>query len=220
MGNEGEAQAVDNIVGKSRQANTFAEDNDSGEFEPLVVENGSLRVIEVSPSGGKLTDTLHDVGDDEQRVRLLGIDDSGDLHEAQVGALDAAVDPNTHGQVTYLSRALSSQGQDELAVTQAGATGKSSVEYGLDIETDAEVSLQIDGYSTVEVRFLRASSETDVDVEESWDGENWEVVDSPGSPTTSFEQSYANATSKHVRLSVTGTGTSGDTADVIVAAVP
>jgi hypothetical protein len=96
---------------------------------------------------------------------------------------------------------------------------KSNLNYAAAIETEFQAELQADGYSTVEVKFLNAGSSTDLTVEESWDGTNYHTVESV-SGTTSHENTYTETTAKYVRVTVTGTGSSGDTADVIIGAIP
>lgn len=219
MGNDGPPEVTDNRIGKVRQSNLHGRSGDDEEWLPVELDDGVLKVLVVSSDGYRITDALERVGADELRTRLYALDGSDELQGIQAESLDTDPSGDEYGQFTYLSRALESLGEDSVRVSQADASEKSTVEYGLDIESDTDVTLDIGGHSAVEVKFLRASSSTDVAVEESWDDSNWEEVESD-TDVTEFEESYTNATSRHVRLSITGTGGSGDTADVIVAAAP
>lgn len=261
MGNDGPPTITDNIVGiveLVEQANLYAEDAESGDSKPLVTDEGRLLTSQATSDGDELMDALNDVGEDEYRVRLFGLNSDGDLLEVQAIELDESAEDGSFGQLTYLARALNSQSIDELVarvtdsdgsqidpmtadplasvgddevrvdlqssgiqvpVDQQDALEKSTVEYDYAIDEDTDVTLQLDGYSTVEIKFLRADSATDVTVEESWDDSNWEEVESE-TDVTEFEETYNDATAKHVRLSIDGTGTSDDTADVIIGAVP
>lgn len=181
---------------------------------------------QLDPATQALEAALKSNDTDEFVSRISGADGA----EVQEVALDTAANATDVGLVTYLAKALSTIGNDELRVDvqssgiqvptdQQDALEKSNLNYGADIETDAQVELQVDGYSTAEVKFLNASSSTDVTVEGSWDGTNYHSIDSQ-TGVTSHENTYTQVTAKYVRVTVTGTGTAGDTADVIIGAVP
>jgi hypothetical protein len=98
------------------------------------------------------------------------------------------------------------------------ALEKKSQSYGQAVDTDYQDELVVDGYSTVEVFIDSISQSTDVSVEKSWDGTNYfEFASATG--VTSFKNKYNDVTAQEIRVTITGTGTSGDTADVVIGAV-
>jgi hypothetical protein len=130
--------------------------------------------------------------------------------------------------ITYLSQALASQSNDEVRtdlqstgitqpVDQQDALEKTSEDYGVAVDTQVQRELQIDGYSAVSVLYSGAS--TDITVEKTWDQTNYYTVDNP-TGTGDYAPTFSDQDGKYVRVTVTGTGTGGDTADLIVEAKP
>jgi len=160
-----------------------------------------------------------------------------DLQNNNIGTLPVeqqtpiGVEDSTGTQIDPLNQSpLSSVGGDELRTDiqasgiqvptdQQDALEKSNENYGADIENTVTFKLQIDGYTVVDVVFTNADSATDVTVERSWDDNNYFEVDSE-TGVTDFQPNYAHATAKWVRVEVSGTGTAGDTADVIIGGAP
>lgn len=192
----------------------------------------------VAQTGADLMAVLESTADDDEfRIRPLGLDDSGTLQETQAEALDTGVAVGTIGRVTYLARALSSVGEDNLMVDipddslplsiglddtsitlpvdVQDSLEKKDQNYGADISAEVTSKVQLDGYSTAEVLFKNADSTTTVTVEKSWDDSNWFAVDSESS-TADYEETFTNVTAKYIRLTVAAAG-SGDTADIVVA---
>jgi hypothetical protein len=96
----------------------------TGELDrALVTDDGRLVTTSRSADGDQLTDALGDVATDEFRMRLYGEDDAGALAEAQFDTLDASLAGTEVAQLTYLARALDSQGIDEFVSRVTDSNG-------------------------------------------------------------------------------------------------
>lgn len=205
----------------------------------LVDPNGNV----VDPAKNELAAALVSDGSDELQVDLtsgsvgnLDVDLAAsslgnlgvDLQAANAGTLPVeqqtpveveAEDPNgTVGGVRRRSNALQSSIENsEIAVPVdlQASLDVNSQNYGVAIDTQVQVEISLDGYATGEVLFANASSSTDLTVEKSWDQTNYYQVDT-ASAVTSYNSTYTDLTAKYLRLTVTGTGTGGDTADVVL----
>jgi hypothetical protein len=175
-------------------------------------------------------DPLQTVSNDELRSRTFGPNSAGDLQQALVEAMNTAIASGDTGLVTYLSRALASQGEDDVRTDiqsagikvptdQQDVLGKAEDNYGLAIDANTTVTLPIDGYSEAEVFYTNGDAATDLLVEQSWDDTNYFEVDT-ATGVTDYQQTFTEVTAQFVRLTITGTGASGDTADVVLGANP
>jgi hypothetical protein len=69
------------------------------------------------------------------------------------------------------------------------------------------------------VFYTNGDAATDLLVEQSWDDTNYFEVDT-ATGVTDYQQTFTEVTAQFVRLTITGTGASGDTADVVLGANP
>jgi hypothetical protein len=88
--------------------------------------------------------------------------------------------------------------------------------YGVDIENDVQRTLTVGSYSLVDVS-ITTSVSTSATVEKSWDGNNWFEVES-FSNTSKVDDNLRGAGGTQYRVTVSGTGAGGDTADIVIAA--
>lgn len=93
--------------------------------------------------------------------------------------------------------------------------GTNTQSYGQDITADHTAEVELEGYTTAEVLFANATTATDLLIEKSWDQTNYFEVDSQ-TGVQSYNTKYTDVTADYLRLTVTGTGNSTDTADVIL----
>jgi len=181
--------------------------SDTDEFVTRITDTAGA---EVDPATAALEAALKSNDADEFVARIT------DTTGAEIDPLTDAVTASVAGDEVRVD--LQASGV-QLPVDQQDALEKSSVNYGTDIETDTEVVLQIDGYATGEVYFNNADTATDLSIEKSWDGNNYEPLDS-ATGVNAYEATYTDETAKYLRLTITGTGTAEDTADAIVASTP
>lgn len=104
---------------------SFEEDNLTSNLNMDIQEIGgqAQSAVDVANRIDQIQDALNSQGSDEVRVRILGEDDTGTLQESQVEALDTAVAAGTFGEITYLARALNSQGIDEFVSRVTDSNG-------------------------------------------------------------------------------------------------
>jgi hypothetical protein len=179
-----------------------------------VTDDGSLNINDYT--GSTITTALE------------GTDNAGNTESVQAEDLGTALNGTETAIVTSLSRALSEVGSTNLQVDlqstgitlpvdQQAALETTSQDYGVAVDTQVQRTLQIDGFTTVEVLYNGAS--TDVTVEKTWDETNFFPVAS-ATGTGDYNPKFTDQGGKFIRVTVTGTGTSGDTADLVVEAKP
>lgn len=183
----------------------------------------SLSPITITDDGSFIIDAANQ---DTLTTDIEGTDKDGNTATVQAEDLTTALNGNEVGIITYLARALTEVGGTTLqtnlqdtGITQPAdiqdSLEKSDETYGADIETNNTTTLQVDGYSTVEVLVAGASQSTDITVRKSWDNSNFFDIETD-TGVTEFNNKYSDVTAKYIQVEVTGTGTAGDTADIVV----
>jgi hypothetical protein len=123
MGNEGPSVAQENVIGEVESARLVAVDEETGEVVDVLTDEGIIKTVIETADGDRLTDALEDNADDELRVSLYATDDDGNLTEVQGEQLDQGISGTTFAQLTYMARALHSQGIDEFVTRVTDSTG-------------------------------------------------------------------------------------------------
>jgi len=91
--------------------------NSLDEFVTRVTNSNGVQVDPIT------NDVQQSQSNDEVRTRLLGVDGAGGLVETQAESLDTAVAAASVGHLTYLARALDSQGLDEFVTRVTDSAG-------------------------------------------------------------------------------------------------
>lgn len=211
----------------SRALNTVGSD----ELVARVTDSGGTQI---DPATVALEDALASNGTDtfqvEQQspVTLEGADSGGTVATVQADELAGTLGGTETAIITKLSDALATVANDDIRVdlqntgiTQPvdvqAALETTSEDYGVAVDTQVQRTLQIDGFSTVQVLYSGAS--TGVTVEKTWDQTNYFTVAS-ATGTGSFDRTYSDQPGKYIRVTIAGTGTSGDTGDLVIEGKP
>lgn len=132
MGQEGPASTGKNQIDEVDEANLSGERPDGESVVLAATEDGRLIISMQSQGGDSLTDALQDVATDELRTRIFGVDDGGNLVEANLDTLDATLAGTENALITQLANALEDVGADELRSRIFDTTGTA-----IDPATDA-----------------------------------------------------------------------------------
>lgn len=93
---------------------------------------------------------------------------------------------------------------------------KKTENYGADIETDFTATLNVGEYSLVGIA-VNADVNSNITVERSWDQNTWFTAEEYND-AGSVDSNLKGASGEYYRVTVAGTGTAGDTADVVISA--
>ena len=176
---------------------------DGGEF--IVQENNPLDV-----SGAEV-----DVDINSQSLTPITVTDDGNLAVAAWNAGTLPVQEDTPLNVSAATVTIQEDNPVDVNVNSPPET-KTTENYGVDVETDYTATLNVGDYSHVGIS-INIDSNTDILVERSWDQNTWFEVESASS-AGKLNQNVQGASGTYYRVTITGTGTTGDTADVVISA--
>lgn len=176
---------------------------DGGEF--TVQENNPLDV-----SGAEV-----DVDINSQTLTPLTVTDDGNLAIAAWNAGTLPVQEDTPLNVSAATVTIQEENPIDTNINSPPET-KTTENYGVDVETDYTATLNVGDYSHVGIS-INIDSNTDILVERSWDQNTWFEVESASS-AGKLNQNVQGASGTYYRVTITGTGTTGDTADVVLSA--
>lgn len=198
-----------------------------------VTDDGNFTIVD--SSGNTIEEPLDvsssevDININSQSLSPLTVTDDGNL---SIATWDAGTLTVTDDGSLNIAGVISIQEDTPLDVSASTVTvqeanpvdtnvnsppsTKTTENYAADIETDFTATLNVGDYSHVGVS-VNTDTNTDILVERSWDQNTWFEVESASS-AGKLNQNVQGASGTYYRVTITGTGTTGDTADVVLSA--
>lgn len=178
--------------------------------------------VDVANAIDEIHGALESVGDTTVRVSSpSALDVSAETVSVQedtaldVSASTVTVQEDTALDVSAETVTVQEENPIQTELSSLPETLKSE-NYGADIETEFQESLEVGAYSLVAFTIF-SDSATDITIEKSWDEDNWFLVDEY-KDAEDVDESLNGASGEFYRVTIDGTESEGDTADVVISA--